>query len=185
MPIKEWQKVRTLKREEFRKGYARELDEVITPAGKKVTYDVIRRDPYPVIIAILPNGKILLVKEHKYPTGKISIGLPMGGSDGQDLIIAARRELEEETNYTSDDFEYLGDFEPNNGFSDATGHVYFTKNVTKATNPAHDPLDDEAIEVLEVTISEFEQMIADGTIKDGPTITAFCIAEKQGKLVDL
>jgi len=185
MTVKQWQKVRTLRREEYRRGYVHELDEVITPSGKLVTYDVIRRDPYPVIIAILPNGKILLVKEHKYPINKIVVGFPMGGSDGQDLVIAARRELEEETSYTSDVFEYLGDFQPTNGFSDATGHAYLTRNVAKALNPAHDPLDDEAIEVLEVTIPQLEQMIADGTIKDGPTITAFCIAEKQGKLTNI
>lgn len=56
-----------------------------------------------VTIVAENNGKIILVKQYRYGAGQILIELPAGKLDhgAEDILSAAKRELEEETGYTA------------------------------------------------------------------------------------
>jgi ADP-ribose pyrophosphatase len=57
------------------------------------------------IVAVTDEGKLLLVEQYRVPVGRRVIEIPAGlagdiaGSENEELIEAARRELEEETGY--------------------------------------------------------------------------------------
>ncbi len=66
------------------------------------------------IIAVTPAGELLLVEQHRPPLGEQGvrvIELPAGlvGDDGspEEMLVAARRELREETGYHAGRFELL------------------------------------------------------------------------------
>jgi 8-oxo-dGTP pyrophosphatase MutT (NUDIX family) len=175
-----WQKVRTFFRMNLRKNYRVDRDQVIMPSGKMGEYYVVRLQPHSVIIAIKPDGKILMVRQHRYPTDEITLELPMGNSDGGDLTLTARRELEEETGYTADEFQRLGKFQEANGIAEIWGHVFLARHITISENPAKDPEDKNLIELCAFTPKEIKDMIADGHITDASTICAYAIADYRG-----
>ena len=67
-----------------------------------------------VILADTDDGHIILVEQHRVPIGRRCLELPaglIGDGDGEDSVdSAARRELEEETGFTADSIEPLGDY---------------------------------------------------------------------------
>lgn len=66
-----------------------------------------------VILAII-EGEVLLVEQYRVPLGRSCLELPAGlvGDDreGEDELVAAGRELEEETGYRAGKLECLGTF---------------------------------------------------------------------------
>ena len=64
-----------------------------------------------VIIAVTPADEILLVEQHRIPLGISVIELPAGlvGDEdaGEDLLIAANRELDEETGWSARELRIL------------------------------------------------------------------------------
>ena len=55
---------------------------------------------------LLPNGKIVMVKQYRHALERYTIEVPAGSRDSvdEDTLICATRELEEETGYTSDKY---------------------------------------------------------------------------------
>jgi ADP-ribose pyrophosphatase len=64
-----------------------------------------------VIIAVTPADEVLLVEQHRIPVGAPVIELPAGlvGDEdaGEDILVAANRELDEETGWTARDLRVL------------------------------------------------------------------------------
>ncbi len=67
-----------------------------------------------VVILAEFEGRIVLVEQHRVPIGRRCIELPAGligdGDDIDSIESAARRELAEETGFSADEIEPLGDF---------------------------------------------------------------------------
>lgn len=64
-----------------------------------------------MIIGVTPDGKVPLIKQYKHGVGDIIIELPAGLIDeGEDPLLAAKREFQEEAGYTSTQWESLGYF---------------------------------------------------------------------------
>lgn len=172
MKIGKWEKVKTKKCYEFGKYYSVIVDEVITPGGKKGEYSVIRMNPYSIIIPIDEFGKVYFVKQHRYPTNNFTLELPMGNTDGEDALSAAKRELEEEVGLISDEWKKIGKINEANGVGEITGIVYLAKNVRSARNPKKDLLDENLFEIKKFSLDEIKQMIVDEKIEDAATISA-------------
>jgi 8-oxo-dGTP pyrophosphatase MutT (NUDIX family) len=182
--LKKWQKVQTVNVLNCGDHYKLHEDDVTTPGGKLVKYYVVRKLQYAAIIPITEDGEIYLVKQHRYTTNEITIELPTGNTDGEDPFIAAKRELEEETGLASDDWEPVGRIQEANGLAEIYGHVFIARNVRAIENPKTDPLDQDAFEIVKLSLSEMKQMIADGTIDDAATVTSFAKALLQGRFKD-
>lgn len=67
-----------------------------------------------VVILAEAEGKIVLVEQHRVPIGKRCLELPAGligdGRGDDNVALAARRELQEETGFTAQRIEILGEF---------------------------------------------------------------------------
>src|SRR3954467_3378014 len=67
------------------------------------------------IVAVTDDGKLVLVEQFRPPVGKRVIELPAGlagdsgGTEGEDLAVAAKRELLEETGYEAKQWTRLVD----------------------------------------------------------------------------
>jgi ADP-ribose pyrophosphatase len=72
------------------------------------------RDVNAVVIVAEDDGKVVLIDQYRVPVGKRSVELPAGlvGDEDPDATIeeTAVKELEEETGYTADSVERLGEF---------------------------------------------------------------------------
>ncbi|GAA3606142.1 hypothetical protein GCM10022236_04970 [Microlunatus ginsengisoli] len=100
-------------------------DAVLRPDGAPGIYGVVEvRSPAVFVVPVTDAGEFVLVEVDRYAIGRSSWEVPAGGSDGQDLALAAARELREETGYAAREWRDLGEVFSLNGVSDAPGRVF-------------------------------------------------------------
>ena len=88
-----------------------DVDEVEMPGGERAIREVIRHPGAAVMLPLLPDGRILMVRQHRYAAGEVLLELPAGKLDaGEDPETCARRELIEETGYQASQAVRLGSF---------------------------------------------------------------------------
>ena len=98
---------KTLKRESKFKGHIFEVavDEVLLPDGKTAGRELIFHKGAVAVLAVTPEGKIIIVKQYRKAIEAVSYEIPAGklevGEAGEEMAAAAR-ELEEETQYKGD-----------------------------------------------------------------------------------
>ena len=151
-------------------------DEVELSNGYKSFRDVVHHNGGVVIVAEKDN-KILMVQQYRYPTKETLYELPAGKLDktGEDILSAAKRELEEETGYNAQSWEYLGFIWTSPGFCSEKLHLF------KATNLSFKGQHLDEGEILNYHAIEIEkvfEMIKTGEINDAKTICALMRAYK-------
>ena len=81
-------------------------DMVRLPNGKEASREVVEHPGAVAIVPVLPDGRILLVRQFRHPVGQILLEIPAGKLDaGEDPDVCAVRELEEETGYRAGKIE--------------------------------------------------------------------------------
>ena len=124
--------------------------------------------------AVLPvkdDGRIVMVKQYRNAIDRMALEIPAGGKNGVDepTIVAAARELEEETGYKSDNLELLTSIVPAIAYSSEIIDIYLARDL----QPSKQHLDeDEFVEVCEFTLDELCQKIYSCEIQDAKTIAA-------------
>ena len=145
-------------------------DVVETEFGKEITYGVVRKKPFALIVPW--DGKYLtLVKQFRYPVDFYSWEFPAGHFEHDSIEETAREELEEEAGLKAEKIMEIGNFFLAPGHHSQTCYVFLATELTESSQNLEDQ--EEGMEVKKVTVKEFNQMIEKGEIKDGPSIAAF------------
>lgn len=163
-------KVRVLRSKVMFRGrvYDVRRDQVIEPGGLRAMREVVVHHGSVVILPVLPDGRIVLVRQFRYATGRFLWELCAGHLEpGEKPVPAARRELLEETGYRARRLRMLFDFFPTPGFLTERMHVLLATGLTAGTAQ---PEEDEKIEARAFTRSELQKMIRKGVIQDGKSI---------------
>lgn len=116
-----------------------------------------------VILATI-DGDVLLVEQYRVPLGRMCLELPAGligdddGHDGEDDLVAAGRELEEETGYRAGRLENLGEFYSSPGMVSESFTLVRATELFR-TGPGGGT-EDEAITVHRVPIGDVAKFVA-------------------------
>lgn len=145
-------------------------DKVKIPNGNIATWDFIKHKGAAAIVPVDEDGKILMVRQFRNAIDRDTLEIPAGGLEpGEDTRVCAARELEEETGYRSEHVEHLIDMYTTVAFCNEKIDIYYATNLI----PSKQNLDeDEFINVERYSIDELTQMILEGKIQDGKTISA-------------
>ncbi len=143
-------------------------DHIIEPGGVKVTRDIVTHSGSVVILPVLPDGRILLVRQFRYSADDFLLELVAGRIEpGEKPLQAARRELAEETGYRAKRFLKMMDVFPTPGFVRERMVVFAASQLAPGeTNPD----EDERIELKCFNLKTLLRMIHHGRIHDAKSV---------------
>lgn len=133
-----------------------------------------------LIIPVLDDGRLVLVRQHRYLYDKPSIEFPGGGIlSGVPMDEMARRELAEEAGYQAEELAMVAAFAGLNGTAKDMTYLYLATGLT----PTERKLErsEQDMEVLWRRPDEFDAMIKNNEIWCGRTLAAWAIA--RGSLI--
>jgi ADP-ribose pyrophosphatase len=154
------------------------LDRVLLPNGETTTREYLHHPGAVAAIPLLDNGEIILVKQFRYPTGKVLLEIPAGKLEsGEEPEECVRRELIEEIGYDPGRITHLISVWTTPGFTDEIIHLYLATDL----KPCSGNLDsDEFLEVIKMKKEELLEQINSHTLMDGKTSLALAIMGLKG-----
>ncbi len=130
--------------------------------------EIVHRPNCIAIVPIDPHGRIVLVQQWRRAVGEIMVELPAGTiEENEKPIDCANRELREETGFASKEIIPLGGFYSTPGFCSEYMHLFAAKQLYSSPLP---PDQDEAIDLLFLTLDEAIQQIKNNQIHDAKTV---------------
>ena len=158
-------------------GFDVRRDDVRLPDGTETDFHYVDEPPSVVVLAFTADGDVVLVEEWRQAVGRVNRGVPVGTvePDDDDLAVAARRELREETGYRADAVEHVVTLEPANGVADSVHHYFRATGCVPAGDQELDG--DESIRAVETPYADLRAAALDGELRDGRAATAVLYEE--------
>ena len=168
-------KIERVKRELIHKGTILDIyeDTVRLPNGKEEKWDFVsHRMGAACVLAVRPDGKILMVRQYRNALDRFTLEVPAGKRDSlnEDTSICAARELEEETGYRAGKLEKLLELKSTVAFCDEFIDVYLATELEKIGEQHLDEAEDIDIEAYD--LKELMDMCYSGTLQDAKTVAA-------------
>ena len=168
------EKMKRLKRELMYKGSILDIykDTMEFANGNQEEWDFVsHRMGAAAILPVLPDGRIVMVRQYRNALERETLEIPAGARDSktEDTSVCAARELEEETGYKSNHVEFLLSLRTTVAFCDEFVDVYLATDLEKGKQHLDDA---ESIDIEIYTLDELCQMIYSGELQDSKTVAA-------------
>lgn len=143
------------------------VDRILLENGREAVREVIDHQGAAGVVAFDEQGKLLMVRQYRYPVGQELLELPAGKIDlGETPLQCAMRELREETGYAAEKLTPLGRVYPAAAYDVEMVHLYYAQGLT----PVQQQLDeDEILSVEHVDFDEAVRMVLADEILDSKT----------------
>ena len=143
-------------------------DEVVEPSGLRATREVITHPGSVVVLPVLPDGRIVMIRQYRHATRQYLWELVAGRKEPEETPKqGAARELLEETGYRAKRFKVFLDVFPTPGFLEERMYLLLAEGLTAGEAQ---PEEDEKIEVRAYRLKELKQMIKSGRLRDAKSI---------------
>jgi ADP-ribose pyrophosphatase len=150
------------------KSFGVRRDELIEPSGVRTMREVVTHPGSVVILPVLPDGKIVLVRQYRHATAQYLWELVAGRMEkGEDPKRGAARELIEETGFRAKKLTVFLDFFPTPGFLEERMYLLLAEDLTAGEAQ---PEEDEKLSVGTYSRTQLEEMIRTGRMKDAKSI---------------
>ena len=138
--------------------------------GRKVKREVIEHPGAAAVIAFDEKGRLIMVKQDRFPYGH-TVEIPAGTLEkGEDPEACAFRELREETGYAAKRMTRLIAYHPSIGYNTEVIHCFVASGVKRESGRQADA--DEILSVERFGLKKVMQMIRAGRIQDSKTVCA-------------
>lgn len=152
-----------------------------TSDNLKSSFFVMENPDWVNVIALTEDAQVVLIEQFRHGAEAITLEIPGGMVDAGELPeTAARRELAEETGYTSKNFVYLGKSAPNPALQNNQIHHFLALNCRKTLETNFD--EHESLVTKLVALPEIEKMIENEFITHSLVLAAFYRFEQYRKL---
>lgn len=133
---------------------------------------VLRAPDWVNVVPLLPDGRVLLVRQWRFGVQAPTLEIPGGMVDeGESPQEAAARELLEETGHRAAAWRYLGEVEPNPAFISNRCTTFLATDLERLGEPLGDGEEEIALETA--ALGDISRLIAGGEIRHALVIAAF------------
>ena len=147
------------------------VDSVTLPSGQAATREVVRHPGGVCILPILDDGRVVMVRQHRYPLGHSLLEFPAGKLDveGEAPLDCAKRELWEETGYEASNWECLTATYTAPGFCDEVIHLYRATGLSVSEKIYADK-EEENISLVLLTAEELKAAVLNKELTDAKSL---------------
>lgn len=144
------------------------IDTVRLPNGRLATREYLDHPGAVGVIPLLPDDRVVMVRQYRHPVGEVTLEIPAGKLDGREnLLKCVKRELAEETGYTARKLTPLLDYWPTPAFANEVLHLFVAEGLKPG--PMHAD-EDEFLECVTLPIRKALDLVRRGRIKDSKTV---------------
>lgn len=149
----------------------------ICEADIEYTREIVVHKGSAVIVPVFDDRTVALVRQYRHAAGEYLLEIPAGTLDeGEDPMIGAVRELEEEIGVRAEKIEKLTEFYVSPGFLTEKMHVFLATGLTDVGQKLEA---DELLTVERHSFDELNTMIRNGEITDAKTMVGVMLAEEK------
>ena len=155
-----------IKRSTYKHSLYRSFDDVTfeLPDGRHSVFTLEQNIEVVCVFALTSNGNVVLARQFRPGPNAVLDELPGGiVEDGEDIGVAIKRELLEETGYAPGELTYLGKYF-DSAYSQLKRHAFLARNCERVSSQALDQ--NEFIEVVLKPVDQFIEQIIQGQSTD-------------------
>lgn len=139
--------------------------------GEEHPFQVLESPDWVNVVAVTNDDQVVLIRQYRFGTGEVTLEIPGGIVEPRDTpMMAAVRELREETGYVGDKVTHIGSVRPNPAFINNTCHTFLVENVFPDGAPDMDSAED--IEVVLRPLDQIPELVAQGLIDHALVLNA-------------
>lgn len=143
-------------------------DTVRLPDGAHATREYVTHPGAVVMIPLLDDGRLVLERQFRYPVGRVVTEFPAGKIDpGEDTLVCAKRELQEETGYVAREWARAGQLHPVVSYSTEFIEIWFARGLTLTQSQLDEG---EFLEVITASPAELLEWCREGHVTDAKTL---------------
>ena len=146
-------------------------DDVELPNGEIAVREFCIHVGAVCIIPILPDGRVIMERQFRYPHNRVFYEIPAGKLDSfdEDPLSAAKRELREETGAVAGKMTFLGALDTSPALISERIHMYLAEDLSFTDRELDD---DEFLSVEYESFHKLYDMVLSGEIADAKTQVA-------------
>jgi len=175
--VKVWPRIASQQLGDYRVFHLRQDTRISPRTGKQHDFFVLDTGDWINVVPVTLDNKIVLIRQFRHGIEEVTLEIPGGMVDaGETPVLAARRELLEETGYEAEEMIHIGMVTPNPAILNNRCHSFLARNVSYVAEPKLDGSEDIQVEVVDLTI--VPGLIATGQISHALVIAAFYFYEQ-------